>query len=104
MKVKSVIVTERGGPEVLQVVEQEMHLPEPGEARVKVAACLVCGPDVTARYGDSPFLPKPPFTPGYAIVGDVEDVGDGVTDVAVGDRVAALTAYGGYTEQLCWES
>ncbi len=104
MKYKSVIVTERGGPEVLQVVKQELRPPNPGEARIKVAACPVCGPDVTARYGDSPFLPKPPFTPGYAIVGDVEDVGQGVTDVALGDRVAALTAYGGYTEQLYWDA
>jgi NADPH:quinone reductase-like Zn-dependent oxidoreductase len=104
MKYKSVIVTERGGPEVLQVVEKELHPLEPDDARVKVAACLVCGPDVTARYGDSPFLPKPPFTPGYAIVGDVEAVGRGVTNVAVGNRVAALTAYGGYTEQLYWKA
>jgi NADPH:quinone reductase-like Zn-dependent oxidoreductase len=104
MKYKSVIVTERGGPEMLQVVERKWRPPKPGEARIEVAACLVCAPDITARYGESPFIPKPPFTPGYAVVGDVETVGRGVTNVAVGDRVAALTAYAGYTEQLYWKA
>jgi NADPH:quinone reductase-like Zn-dependent oxidoreductase len=47
---------------------------------------------------------KIPFVPGYAIIGVVDAVGEGVTRVAVGDRVGALTVVGGYTEYLYWKS
>lgn len=104
MKYKSVIVTARGGPEVLQVVENDLRPPEPGEARIKILAAPVCAPDITARYGQSPFIPKPPFTPGYAVIGDVDAIGEGVTSVTVGDRVGALTAYGAYAEYLYWDA
>jgi NADPH:quinone reductase-like Zn-dependent oxidoreductase len=104
MKYKSVIVTTRGGPEVLQVIEKGLRLPTAREARVKVLAAPVCAPDITSRYGQSPFVPKPPFTPGYAVIGDVDAIGAGVTNVAVGERVAALTAYGGYAEYLYWDA
>jgi len=59
-----------------------------------------CGPDVQARYGQTPIAPKIPFVPGYAILGDVDAVGDGVTRAAVGDRVSALTVFGGYAEYI----
>jgi NADPH:quinone reductase-like Zn-dependent oxidoreductase len=104
MKYKSVIVTERGGPEVLQVVEHDLRPPSKGEARIKVLAAPVCAPDITARYGQSPFIPRPPFTPGYAVIGDVDAVGEGVSSVACGERVAALTAYGAYSECLYWDA
>jgi NADPH:quinone reductase-like Zn-dependent oxidoreductase len=57
---------------------------------------------VTARVGNRPFLPKLPFVPGYAALGIVDAIGEGVTDVAVGDRVAALTNFGGHAEMLYW--
>ena len=107
MHYKSIIVTERGGPEVLQVIENDLREPSAGEARVKILATLVCGPDVQARYGQTPIAPKLPFVPGYAIVGVVDAVGrrerppgEGVTQAAVGDRVAALTVMGGYAEVI----
>jgi NADPH:quinone reductase-like Zn-dependent oxidoreductase len=107
MKYKSVCVTQRGGPEVLQVVEQDLRPPAAGEVRVKVLATHVSGPDVTSRYGHTPFAPKVPFVPGYAIVGVVDEVGPAqppagkdAPSACVGDRVAAITAYGGYTEYM----
>jgi NADPH:quinone reductase-like Zn-dependent oxidoreductase len=57
MKYKSVIVTKRGGPEVLQVVENDLRLPSAGEVRIKILTTPVCLPDVEARYGRSPFKP-----------------------------------------------
>ena len=54
------------------------------------------------RVGNRPFLAKTPFVPGYAILGTVDAVGDGVTQVAVGDRVAALTNFGGHAEYIYW--
>ncbi len=104
MKYKSVIVTARGGPEVLQVVENDLRPPKTGEVRIKVLAAPVCAPDMTARHGQSPFIPKPPFTPGYAVIGDVDATGAGVSNVTVGDRAGALTAYGGYAEYLYWNA
>lgn len=100
MKYKSVIVTKTGGPEVLQVIENELRSPSAGEVRIKVLAVPVCAPDITARYGKSPFLPKKPFMPGYAVIGNVDAIGDGVITTAVGDRVAALLGYGGYSEYV----
>jgi NADPH:quinone reductase-like Zn-dependent oxidoreductase len=104
MKYKSVIVSRRGGPDVLQVVENELREPSPGEVRIKVLAAPVCLPDVTARYGQTPFCPRVPFTPGYAVIGTIDATGRGVTSVAAGDRVAALTAFGGYSEYLYWDA
>jgi NADPH:quinone reductase-like Zn-dependent oxidoreductase len=100
MKYKSVIVTRRGGPEVLQVIENDLRMPSAGEARVKILAVPVCLPDVEARYGRSPFTLKIPFIPGYAIIGVVDAIGEGFTHAAVGDRVAALTTLGGYAEYI----
>jgi NADPH:quinone reductase-like Zn-dependent oxidoreductase len=100
MQYKSVVATKRGGPEVLQMIENELHAPFAGEVQIKVLATGVGRTDVNYRYGYSPFSPKVPFVPGYEIVGVVEAVGTGVNRVAVGDRVAALTGYGGYTEVI----
>lgn len=104
MKYQSVIVTRRGSPEVLKIIENDLRAPRAGEARIKVLATPVCLPDVQARYGQSPFAPRVPFTPGYAIIGIVDEIGVNVTCVAVGDRVAALTAYGGYAEYIYWDA
>ena len=107
MKFKSVSAARKGGPEVLQVIENDLRLPSAGEYRVKILATCVCLPDVQARYGQSPFAPKFPFVPGYAITGVVDEVGEpkqaaggGVIKAAIGDRVAALTVYGGYAEYI----
>ena len=102
MKYKSVMVTRRGGPETLQVVESDLRDPAAGEALVKILAAPVCQDDVAARVGNRPFLPKIPFVPGYSMVGIVDAVGEGVTRVAVGDRVGALTKLGTYAEYLYW--
>jgi NADPH:quinone reductase-like Zn-dependent oxidoreductase len=100
LKYKSVIVTKRGSPEVLQVIESDLCLPSAGEARIKILAAPVCLPDVEARCGRTPFAVKIPFVPGYAIIGVVDAIGEGVTKAAVGSRVAALTIYGGYAEYI----
>jgi NADPH:quinone reductase-like Zn-dependent oxidoreductase len=109
MKYKSVIATKPGGPDVLQVVENELRTPLAREVRIKVLASAVCRPDITARRGEAlysgtPLGQKFPFVPGYAIIGFVDAVGQSVTEVTVGDRVGALTVVGGYIEYLYWRS
>jgi NADPH:quinone reductase-like Zn-dependent oxidoreductase len=82
------------------VIENDLRPPSAGEVRVRILATSVCLPDVQARYGQTPIAPKLPFVPGYAIVGDVDAVGEDVASAAVGDRVAALTVMGGYAEVI----
>ena len=100
MKYKSVMVTRRGGPEVMQVVENDLRPPAPKEVRIRVLATGVGRTDVNYRHGSSPFSPKVPFVPGYEIVGLVEAVGEDVHGIVPGDRVAALTGQGGYAEMI----
>lgn len=100
MKYKKVIATQRGGPEVLEIAENELYEPTAGQARVRVLATGVGHTDINYRYGRSPFSPRVPFVPGYEIVGVVDALGPQVTQVRVGDRVAALTGTGGYSEVM----
>src|SRR5208337_1520392 len=100
MTYKSVIVPKRGSSEVLKIIENDLRSPSAGEVRVKILATSVCQDDVAARIGNRPSLPKLPFVPGYAILGLVDAVGEGVTEVSVGERVAALTRTDGYAEYI----
>lgn len=109
MTYKSVAATAFGSPDVLEIVENELHPPAAGEARIRVLAAGVCRPDLTVRAGQSlysgtPLGQKIPFVPGYSVIGDVEAVGEDVANVAIGDRVGVLTVVGGYTEYLYWRS
>ena len=100
MKYKRVVITKKGSPEVLKVIENEFRAPQSGEARIKILATGVGRTDVVMRYGFYPFAPRIPFAPGYEIIGVVDAIGQGVSRVAVGDRVAAITVYGGYSEYI----
>lgn len=100
MKYRNICVPKRGGPEVMQIVENDLRPPMNGEIRVKVLAASVSLPDVEARYGRSPFPPRVPFVPGYSIVGEVDAIGEDIQETAVGAWVAALTVYGGYSEYV----
>lgn len=104
MKYKRWVVTGRGGPEMLQLVENDLRPPKSGEARIKIQATPVCQDDVAMRRGARPFLEKIPYTPGYAILGVVDAIGENVTRVVVGERVAALTSLGGYAEYIYWDA
>lgn len=104
MKYKSVIVTKRGGPEALQIAENELCILRTGEVRIKILATPVVQDDIAVRVGNRPFLPKLPFVPGYAILGIVEAISNDVTSVSIGDRVAALTQFGGYAEYIYWDA
>ena len=109
MMYRSVIAEKAGSPDVLQVVEKEFRDPAKDEVLIKVLASAVTRPDITVRQGEAlysgtPLGQKFPFVPGYAIIGDVEAVGDEVREASVEDRVGVLTVVGGYTEYLYWRS
>ncbi|HWE29519.1 MAG TPA: medium chain dehydrogenase/reductase family protein [Polyangia bacterium] len=98
---RKVVITRRGGPEVLRLVEEELPEPAAGQVRVHVAATGVAFADVLMREGLYPTAPKPPFAPGYDIAGTVDKLGEGVTGVRPGQRVAALIMVGGYADHAC---
>lgn len=97
---RAVMLTKKGGPEVLQVVELPLQEPGPGELRVRVRAAGVGATDLTMLQGSYPFAPRIPFVPGYEVAGVVDAVGPGVSGFSLGQRVAALTVWGGFAEFL----
>jgi NADPH2:quinone reductase len=96
-----IVVTRYGGPDGLQLVEEERPEPKAGEVQVRVLAAGVALPDVMMREGIHPETPQVPFTPGWDLVGVVERVGAGVSGIAPGSTVAALPIHGAYAEFVC---
>ncbi len=106
MKHHRVIVSRRGGPDVLQVVEEILPEPEAGEVRVKVLAAGVSAFDLMYRRwaGRLPGSPRVPFTLGEDVVGVVDKLGTGVSSLEPGQPVAGGTLAGvggGYAEFVC---
>ncbi|MGH4030416.1 nitroreductase/quinone reductase family protein [Actinomycetota bacterium Odt1-20B] len=98
---RRIVVTRSGGPQSLRLVTEAVPEPGAGEVRVAVTATEVNFTDVLLREGVYPGGPKPPFTPGYDLVGEVDALGPGVTGWTAGQRVAALTVYGAYADYVC---
>ena len=95
---KAIEVSEIGGPEVLKLVDRDVAKPGAGEISVRHTAIGINFIDVYFRTGLYP-APQMPFTPGMEGAGEVVEVGDGVTDLKVGDRVAyAAAPPGAYAE------
>ena len=96
---RAVVVTEQGGPEVLEVQERETPEPGEGQVRVDVQAAGVNFIDIYQRSGT--YRMETPFVAGSEGCGTVSAVGPGVTDIAVGDLVAwAMTIGTGYAEEV----
>jgi NADPH:quinone reductase len=96
-----IIVTHYGGPDALQVVEEECPEPQNGEVRVRVLAAGVSLPDIMAREGIHPETPRVPFTPGWDLVGVVDRLGAEITGIEPGQIVAAMPIHGAYAAFLC---
>ncbi len=82
---KAVQIGAAGGP--LQLVDVDTAPPADGEVRISVSACGICGTDRAFVHGAFPGLDWP-LTPGHEIAGRIAEIGNGVEDFAVGDRVA----------------
>jgi len=98
---KRVVVERFGGPEVVTVVEEADPRPGPGEVRVRVLAAGVSFTDAQIRAGTYMGGPKPPFTPGYELVGVVEELGPGCSRLREGVRIGVLTVWGADAERVC---
>lgn len=96
---KAIRINAHGGPEALVLEDVEIAAPGPGEVRVRHTAIGVNFIDVYFRTGLYPAPNGLPLTPGHEAAGVVEEIGEGVTEVAVGDRVAYASAIGAYTTE-----
>ena len=96
-----VVVTQYGGPDALQIVEEDLPQPRSGQVRVKVKVAGVSLPDLMAREGIHPETPAVPFTPGWDLVGDIDAVGEGVVGFKAGQTVAAMPISGAYARYVC---
>jgi len=101
MRHKRVVITHYGGPEVITAIEEDAPTPKTGEVRVKVLAAGVSLPDVLAREGVHPETPRVPYTPGWDLVGTVDQLGEDVTGFDLGQPVAAMPIHGCYAQYVC---
>ena len=98
---KAIRIHEHGGPEVLKYEDVDLSDVGPGEVRLRHNAIGLNFIDVYQRTGMYPLgdLPK---TLGMEAAGVIEEVGDGVEDFSVGDRVAYAMGLGSYSEERVW--
>jgi NADPH2:quinone reductase len=92
----AIVARQAGGPEVLEYADVDRPVPGPGQLLVKVAAAGVNFIDTYKRSGT--YKVPYPFTPGSEAAGTVEAVGDGVTGLAIGDRIATAEGINCYAD------
>lgn len=97
---RAIMLQGKGGLDRLEEVSLPLTDPGPGQVRVKVTATGAGSTDVTMRTSKYLFAPPFPYVPGYELVGTVDAIGDGVTGLTVGQRVAALTVHGAFAEYV----
>ncbi|MBI2706252.1 MAG: zinc-binding dehydrogenase [Actinobacteria bacterium] len=95
---RQVLVPRFGGPEVFEVQTADDPEPEAGEVRVRVHGAGVNFADVSARAGLYQDAPPAPLVVGYEVAGIVDKVGANTGRLHVGDKVAAVTRFGGYSD------
>ncbi len=101
---KALMSIAAGGPETLVLSETLDPTPGPGEAVVRVRACGVNFPDVLMIEDRYQFKPDRPYAPGGEVAGEVAAVGEGVTNVKVGDRVLGNSGHGGLAQMVAVEA
>ncbi len=97
---RAALVTELNGPDAIEVRELDDLKPKKGQVIIDVKACGVNFPDLLLSRGMYQMRPPLPFSPGGEVAGTVSAIGEGVSSVAVGDRVMALNWYGGFASQV----
>jgi synaptic vesicle membrane protein VAT-1 len=98
---RAIWITKHAGPEALEVREGADPEPGPGQVRIRVRAAGLSFADVMAAQGLYPDAPKPPCVVGYEVAGVVDARGPGRPGHAVGQRVLAMTDFGGHTDVVC---
>ena len=97
---KAVLCKAWGLPDTLVVEDVPTPQPKAGEVLIKIAAASVNYPDVLMIQKKYQVQPELPFIPGSEVAGTVAALGEGVTNVKLGDRVIAFVGLGGFAEQV----
>jgi len=97
---KAVLCKAYGPPESLVIEDIEPLKPGRGQVVISVKACGVNFPDTLIIQGKYQFRPPMPFSPGNEVAGVIKEVGEGVKNVKVSDRVIAFTGHGGFAEEV----
>src|SRR5687767_1798563 len=95
---RQAVIPRHGPPDVFEIRERPDPEPGAGEVRIRVRAAGINFADVLSRLGLYPDAPKPPMVVGYEVAGRVDAIGADVTGFAAGDRVIAMTRFGGYSD------
>jgi NADPH:quinone reductase-like Zn-dependent oxidoreductase len=98
---RAVWITRPGGPGALEVRETADPEPGPGQVRIRVSAAGLNFAEVMAAQGLYPDAPKPPCVVGYEVAGVIDALGERVQGYAVGQRVLAMTHFGGHADLVC---
>ena len=97
---RRVVCREFGPPEQLRLETFPSQALAEGQIRVAVRASGINFPDILMAAGSYQLKPEKPFTPGVEAAGRITELGNGVTSLAVGDRVIARMRYGAYADEL----
>ena len=98
---KAMLSTEPGGPDALEWTQLDDPSPQKGEVRIAVKAAGVNFPDTLIIQDLYQIKPPRPFAPGGEVSGVIEEIGIDVDGWAVGDRVIAMTGFGGFATKIC---
>lgn len=98
---KAVLCRTLGSPDTLTVEDVPAPVPADDQVRIRVRACGVSFPDVLMVAGKYQVQPPMPFSPGMEISGDIVETGADCTQFDVGQRVLAISGFGGMAEEVC---
>ena len=101
---RKVVYPKVGGVDSIQIVEEDDLIPGHGEVCVRIHRAGINFADLMMRQGLYGSNPDYPFTPGYEAAGEILSIGKGVDGLSEGQRVLAMTGFGGYSEMVCLDS
>ncbi|MCP2503334.1 MAG: zinc-binding dehydrogenase [Candidatus Thalassarchaeaceae archaeon] len=101
---KKVIYPKIGGPDSIQIIEEKLDNPGKNQVKVRVHRAGINFADLMMRQGLYGSNPDFPFTPGYEVSGEIIELGDDENRLEIGQRVIAMTGFGGYSEEVIVES
>ncbi|MGB5863183.1 MAG: NADPH:quinone oxidoreductase family protein [Sulfitobacter sp.] len=98
---KAMLSHECGGPETLKLTELETPQPGKKQVRIRIRAAGLNFPDTLIIKDMYQMKPPRPFAPGGEVAGEVDALGEGVTGLSIGDRVLAMSGFGGFASHIC---
>ena len=101
---KKIIYPKVGGPESIKIVEIKRNKIGENQVRIRVHRAGINFADLMMRQGLYGSAPKFPFTPGYEVSGVISELGPGVKNLQIDQRVIGLTGFGGYSEEVIIDS